>query len=95
MSPVDPSSSPRDSRREFVTKSLMLGAAMVLAPEAAAGERPAGAATPALPAPTGGSSARQAPAQDSPFEKSVGELQAMMARGALTSRSLTEFYLAR
>ncbi len=95
MSPVDPSSSPRDSRREFVTKSLMLGAAMVLAPEAAAGERPAGAPTPARPAPTGGSSARQAPAQDSPFEKSVGELQAMMARGALTSRSLTEFYLAR
>ena len=37
----------------------------------------------------------QAPRQDALFEKSVAELGAMMARGELTSRALTERYLQR
>ena len=89
MSTVDPHAFPRETRREFVAKTLMLGAAAMLAPDGMSAESAPGQRRDAS-GPTLGT----AP-QDSPFEKSVSELQAMMTRGALTSRTLTEFYLAR
>lgn len=90
MSPVDPHTPRQDSRRDFVTKSLVLGAALVVGPRTVEAES---CAEP-REAPTGSRVPRPTP-QDSPLDKSVSDLQAMMTRGAITSRALTEFYLAR
>jgi amidase len=77
----------RDSRRAFVAKSLAIGAAVLAAPRLAA-EAAARESAP-VPAPL------PRRAQDSLFDKSAIELQGMMTRGTLSSRVLTEFYLAR
>ena len=55
MSTVDPHAFPRETRREFVAKTLMLGAAAMLAP--AASETPQGRARKkvAIPTSMGGS----------------------------------------
>ncbi len=80
-----------DSRRTFLAKSLSIGAALAVHPTL-------GAAQPFVDDSLAG---RREPVhppitpQDSPFGKSVADLQAMMTRGAITSRALTEFYLAR
>ena len=74
------------SRREFVALSAA-GAAVV------SGAAPAVAQ--AAPAATAGTDAHAAQREDALFEKGVAELGAMMARGELTSRALTERYLQR
>jgi amidase len=86
MTPVEPQQPTRDSRRAFLATSLAAGVAMAVGPEIAAA------------APLESANRRSHPGrppQDSPFEKSVGELQALMTRGAISARALTEFYLAR
>jgi len=71
------------SRREFVAVSAAgVAAAAVSSPATAH------AASPPSYAP-------HAPREDALFEKGVAELGAMMARGELTSRALTERYLQR
>ncbi|MHB1069934.1 MAG: amidase, partial [Gemmatimonadaceae bacterium] len=77
------------TRRDFVTAVAVAATASVATPAAA------GAAT-SSSAPAAGASLAGLPArEDALFEKGVAELQAMMARGALTSRALTERYLQR
>ncbi len=90
------------SRREFVALSAAGAAAAAGAPSdamaAATGATTARGATArgdtahgsTMPAPDGA-----LPREDALFEKSVSELGAMMARGELTARALTERYLQR
>lgn len=73
------------SRREFVALSAV-------GVTAAAGGGTAEGATVAAPATA---PATAAPREDALFEKTVAELSAMMERGELTSRALTERYLQR
>lgn len=81
------------SRRAFMARSAIAGAALISAPRLAAAAEAApvasgtGAAGAAAPLPL--------PREDGLFEKSVTELSAMMARGELSSRALTERYLQR
>ena len=72
------------SRRDFVVLSTAAAAAGAVprSLEAASTDVPSAAAHPPL-------------REDALFEKAVSELGAMMARGALTSRALTERYLQR
>ncbi|MBI5600949.1 MAG: amidase [Gemmatimonadetes bacterium] len=80
---------PRDvTRRDFVATAAAAAAAAVTT---AATPVSALAAAPRSPAPTTDSPERE----DALFEKSVAELGALMARGELTSRALTERYLQR
>jgi amidase len=85
----DPDRSSLD-RRRFVGASLAAGAAALLPRAATAGTS---ASTAARPAPTAAPSAP--PADDELFERSVADLGALMQRGALTSRALTQRYLVR
>ena len=81
------------SRRAFMARSAVAGAALIAAPrlataaEAAPVPSATGAAGAAAPSPL--------PREDALFEKSVTELSAMMARSELSSRALTERYLQR
>ncbi len=76
-------------RRAFVTRTLAAGAALLgaanpvsaMVPVGTVGGRPAGS--------------RASDATDPLFERSVAELGELMQRGELTSRALTERYLAR
>ena len=77
------------TRRDFVAAVAVAAAASVTTPAAA------DAATSSAP-PTAGPPPAAVPArEDALFETGVAELQAMMARGALTSRALTERCLQR
>ncbi len=76
-------------RRAFVGASLAAGAALLGVPESASGSespvRPLAASLPRGPAPQ----------LDDLLEHSVAELGALMQRGALTSRELTQRFLTR
>jgi amidase len=76
-------------RRAFVGASLAAGAALLGVPESASGSessvRPLAASLPRGPAPQ----------VDDLLEHSVAELGALMQRGALTSRELTQRFLTR
>ena len=77
------------TRRDFVAAVAVAAAASVTTPAAA------DAATSSAP-PTAGPPPAAMPArEDALFETGVAELQAMMARGALTARALTERCLQR
>ena len=79
---------PSLDRRRFVGASLAAGAAALLPRSAHA--TPAVTAAPAVPV-----APPIASADDELFERSIAELGAMMQRGALTSRALTQRYLVR
>ncbi|MHB1094971.1 MAG: amidase [Gemmatimonadaceae bacterium] len=77
------------TRRDFVAAVAVAATASVSTPAAA------GAATSSSPPTAGPPSAFSPVREDALFERGVAELQAMMARGELTSRALTERYLQR
>jgi amidase len=84
------------SRRGFVS-AVVSASAVALTP---AGAQPAGGAigderTPAPVSHPAGDHLAHRPREDALFEKGAAELGAMMARGELTSRALTERYLQR
>ena len=78
-------------RRAFVGATLAAGAALLGAPAAAAATVPESAVLPLNAA----RSVAQHPIADDLIELSVVELGAMMQRGALTSRELTQRFLTR
>ncbi|MBI1809311.1 MAG: amidase [Gemmatimonadetes bacterium] len=73
-------------RRGFVGASLAAGAAALMPRTARASAFAAASAT---------APAAERPAEDELFERSIAELGAMMQRGTLTSRALTQRYLVR
>lgn len=77
------------TRRDFVAAVTVVATAAVTVPTAAA------AALSASPRAAGLPTVRTPVREDALFEKGVAELQALMARGELTSRALTERYLQR
>ncbi len=81
------------NRRAFVGSSLAAGAALIGAPSAATAGQPAGQPG-AIPLPNA-AGANAAPQIDDVLSRSVSELGAMMQRGALTSRDLTQRCLSR
>jgi amidase len=85
----DQADSSKLDRRGFVGASLAAGAAMLGAPQSAAAAQPTATPLPNL------DSAGSAQQIDDVLSRSVAELGAMMQRGALTSRDLTQRCLAR
>jgi amidase len=74
-------------RRSFVGASLAAGAAILGAPRSAQAETAVVTITPSGTAPL--------PQRDELFERTIAELSEMMQHGTLTSRVLTQRYLAR